>query len=182
MIARCSNPNYTHYSYYGGKGINVCEEWKSSDNFIKWANNNGYDKALTLDRIDGNGNYEPSNCRWITRKEQSHNIKNNQNVTINGVTKPLAQWAEELRINRNTLYKRFYKGLRGQDLIGDIDKKCSCHYLNVITINGINHTIKEWSKITGINENTLQSRKNRGITGEDFLKEVIVGGYRRKIV
>ena len=92
---RCYNKNYKYYSYYGGKGISVCSEWLNSfECFHNWAINNGYTDELTLDRIDSNGNYEPSNCRWITRKEQQNNTSRNHRFTINGETKTLAQWCE----------------------------------------------------------------------------------------
>ena len=73
----------------------MCDEWKN--NFVvfqQWALSNGYTNELTLDRIDVNGNYEPSNCRWVTRKVQQNNNRRNLNFTINGETKTLAQWCE----------------------------------------------------------------------------------------
>lgn len=71
MKRRCLNPNDSSYYAYGGRGIKVCNEWMHSDAFIKWAYANGYKDDLTIDRIDEDGNYEPSNCRWITRSENA---------------------------------------------------------------------------------------------------------------
>lgn len=70
MKKRCYNKRCNGYKYYGGKGITICEEWLENFNsFYKWAIENGYDEELTIDRIDSSGNYEPVNCRWITRSE-----------------------------------------------------------------------------------------------------------------
>lgn len=80
MKKRCNEPNYTYYYNYGGRGIKVCDEWqKSFENFRNWAMNNGYACDLTLDRINVDGNYEPNNCRWATRKEQANNKRYTKN-------------------------------------------------------------------------------------------------------
>lgn len=81
MIQRCENRKNPNYQNYGGRGIKVCEEWHDLENFIKWAYNVGYEErtisdrknVLSIERIDVNGNYEPSNCKWIPFKEQGRN-------------------------------------------------------------------------------------------------------------
>ena len=74
MKQRCYNPNHKAWSYYGGRGISVCDEWKNSfSSFMDWSLKNGYAENLSIDRMDGEGNYEPSNCRWVTQSEQNRN-------------------------------------------------------------------------------------------------------------
>lgn len=75
MKARCLNPKHKWYSYYGGRSICVCEEWLKFVKFMRWAMDNGYDDNLTIERIDNDGNYEPTNCKWATQHEQSMNKK-----------------------------------------------------------------------------------------------------------
>lgn len=71
---RCLDPNYPYWHRYGGRGIKVCDEWRDSpEAFCKWAIENGWQPDLTIDRIDNNGNYEPSNCRFVTQAENNRN-------------------------------------------------------------------------------------------------------------
>lgn len=125
MIQRCDNPNNTHYKYYGGIGINVCDEWRNSKDFIKWAMENGYEENLTLDRIDGTKGYYPDNCRWVTRKEQSNNVKNNRIITIKGVSHNISEWANISGIALNTLYKRANSGWDSNRLLDPVDRRFS---------------------------------------------------------
>ena len=106
MKERCSNPYHCAYQNYGGRGISYCEEWQDFQAFKTWAEFNGYSDNLTLDRINVNGNYEPSNCRWITFKEQQNNRTNNHLIEYNGDLKTLQQWGEIFNIKWTTLYKR----------------------------------------------------------------------------
>ena len=91
---RCLNTNSKYWDRYGGRGITFCDEWKTFENFMEWAKQNGYSKKLTLDRIDNDGNYEPSNCRWATMKQQQNNRSNNLRYTFKGVTHTLSEWSD----------------------------------------------------------------------------------------
>src|SRR5690606_33915955 len=105
MIQRCENPDSTGWSHYGGRGIRVCARWKTYENFLADMDRRPSSKH-TLDRIDPNGDYEPSNCRWLTMKEQENNRTNNRLLTFQGRTQTLMQWAEETGLKRETISKR----------------------------------------------------------------------------
>lgn len=110
MKDRCMNSNNKEYKNYGGRGVTVCNEWKNNfQAFYDWAMTNGYVEGLSIDRIDNNGNYEPSNCRWATRREQQLNTTRNKRITYNGKTQTLTEWSEELNVRFNKLWERLYK-------------------------------------------------------------------------
>ncbi len=109
MKSRCLNPNDPRFADYGGRGIKICDEWNGFAGFREWAMSTGYSDKLTIDRIDVNGNYEPSNCRWATIAEQANNKRTNVLVTHNGETHTLKQWSEILGINYFTLHSRIVK-------------------------------------------------------------------------
>lgn len=111
MKRRCNNPKDKNYSYYGGRGISVCKDWDTDFvTFKDWALKNGYREGLTLDRIDVNGNYEPSNCRWATQKEQSNNTRRNKFFKYNGGEYTLSQISDMCGIGYVALYKRLKRG------------------------------------------------------------------------
>lgn len=92
---RCYSPNDPYYSIYGGRGIKVCDEWINDFKvFYDWAMSSGYKEGLTIDRIDVNGDYKPSNCRWVTLEVQNNNKRNNRYISIDGETKTMTQWSK----------------------------------------------------------------------------------------
>lgn len=110
MKRRCYNKRNKRYNQYGGRGIEVCQEWKDSfEQFYEWAMENGYDDSLTLDRIDVNSNYCPSNCRWATRKEQMRNTTRNHYVTAFGETKTIAEWSDMFGVHQDVIKDRLNK-------------------------------------------------------------------------
>lgn len=124
MKSRCLNPDEPCYPRYGGRGISICDEWLDSESgstcFINWALANGYSDDLTLDRIENDGNYEPSNCRWATNKEQSNNRRSNIVVEHDGKEHTLMQLCEMLDLPYKAIYVRYRSGDRGERLIRPI--------------------------------------------------------------
>lgn len=111
MKQRCSDLKVDSYIFYGARGITVCAEWLNDfQAFCDWAMANGYSDDLTLDRIDPNGNYEPSNCRWITMKEQQNNRRSNHYITHDDRTQTAQQWGEETGISAGTILMRIRRG------------------------------------------------------------------------
>lgn len=118
MLLRCS-PTYHGAKNYYDKGIVVCDEWLGENgfkNFYKWAIDNGYDDSkpwteMTIDRIDVNGNYEPTNCRWTTSKGQCNNMTTNVMIEYNGEKRTLKQWSEYFDLSYGMLKARRSKGI-----------------------------------------------------------------------
>lgn len=109
--SRCNDKNNTRYSDYGGRGITVCSEWSESfEAFKEWSLENGYRKDLTIDRKDVNGNYEPSNCRWVTNQKQQNNRRDNHFITYNGKTRTITEWARIYNLSENALVHRILRG------------------------------------------------------------------------
>lgn len=105
IIQRCCNDRERYeWEKYGGRGINVCTEWHKYEAFRDWALSNGYSDKLTIDRIDNNGDYCPENCRFTTPKENSRNRRNTKRLTINGETKTVVEWCEQLGLSQYTVY------------------------------------------------------------------------------
>lgn len=111
MLQRCEDKNCCNYHRYGGRGILVCEEWHEFVPFMEWAFAVGYNDSLSIDRMDVNGNYEPSNCRWSTEYEKQNNRRNNIRITIDRQTRSLAEWAREYGMNYAVVYARFKRGI-----------------------------------------------------------------------
>lgn len=107
MRNRCYSVNNIMYQNYGGRGICVCDEWRNSfENFMSWANGNGYQEGLTLERINVDGNYEPSNCTWITKTEQYLNRTDSHKITAFGKTQTIKEWSSESGLKYDTIERR----------------------------------------------------------------------------
>lgn len=117
MHERCERPKHKHYHSYGGRGITICPEWREFMPFANWARANVYSDNLTIDRIDNNGNYEPSNCRWVTVKEQQNNKRTNRIIFYKGERYTLTQLAEKVGIKKTTLKERLNMGWSIEDAV-----------------------------------------------------------------
>lgn len=106
MKRRCNNPNVLHYEDYGGRGIKVCDSWNDYINFKEWAISSGYKEGLTLDRIDVDGNYEPSNCRWVGWHTQQRNRRNTVKIEYEGRMVTMQELSEITGIKAHTLDAR----------------------------------------------------------------------------
>lgn len=159
---RCFNENVESYNRYGGRGITICNEWLDFNVFAKWSLENGYSDNLTIDRIDNNGNYEPSNCRWITTKEQCNNRRNNIIVEYEGEKITLMKLSEITNISYGCLTSRYKRGYRGEELIKQVETPTTNN--NKVTVSQVREirekfsngmTAKELSEIYPINYQSI---------------------------
>jgi hypothetical protein len=178
MKTRCYNERTAAYKNYGGRGIKMCEEWLDFENFRKWAKDNGYDKTAargecTIDRKNVNGNYEPSNCRFITMAEQAGNKRSAVSLTFNGETKSISQWSDETGIDRETIRTRLKRGYGAEKAL----TKSTDIYKYYATFDGITKPVKDWCKELGIPYKTIHYRLKNGMNPELALTKPI-GGSR----
>lgn len=137
MLTRCYNKNRRQYYLYGGRGIKVCDEWnsrtgnvKAFSNFYDWAINNGYSEEkekwgrakYTLDRIDPDGDYSPTNCRWITNEEQQKNKRADKLFEYNGETKTVKEWLKQYYVKNNDYYRLLFLGYSNKEILDFISK------------------------------------------------------------
>jgi hypothetical protein len=109
MKQRCFNPNAPDFDRYGGRGITVCERWRTSfSNFL--TDMGERPEGMTLDRIDVDGDYTPENCRWATSSEQQRNTRVSINLTINGETRSIMEWAKVAAVHVGVMRRRFHAG------------------------------------------------------------------------
>lgn len=120
ILARCSNPHNTKFARYGGRGIKVCDAWKTNyPAFKEWALASGYRRGLDIDRRDNDGDYTPENCRWVTRKVNINNRCNTPQITAFGETKSRMEWVEDerCRVSVNGLIRRLESGRTPEEAI-----------------------------------------------------------------
>lgn len=137
MITRCYNKNYRKFEHYGGRGIIVCDEWKNNFvSFYEWAINNGYEFGLSIDRINVDGNYEPSNCRFTTQTIQTRNtqrIRPSNTSGYRGVTfrKSSNKWVSQISVSYKKISLGYY----------DTAIEAAIAYDTYVIENNLEHTI-----------------------------------------
>jgi hypothetical protein len=167
MKDRCLNPKSANFARYGGRGIKVCERWMTFTNFL--ADMGEQPTGKTLDRYpDNDGHYEPGNCRWTTRKQNSRNRSDNRMLTFNGQTKTLAEWVESTGHSLATLQGRVRMGWSDEQIITAPSRTRSSN--RVLTINGVTKPLAEWCRQCGISVRTVRHRlAKQGMTPAEAL-------------
>lgn len=103
LVDRCTNPESPDYKRYGGRGITVCSDWLGIQNFVAWAEQNGYKKGLEIDRIDNDKGYSPDNCRFANRETQGNNRRSNARFSVHGICKTVAQWSKLVGVDQKMM-------------------------------------------------------------------------------
>lgn len=158
MLTRTTNANARSFPDYGGRGIRVCERWR--DSFEAFYADMGPRPSAkhSVERRDNDGHYEPNNCYWATREQQGRNKRNNVRITIDGVTRTLAEWAELAGLTYETLYQRHLAGRTGSQLLVAGAELIRPKRSGAIEFNGVRDTYDGWSKRTGIKPSTIAMR------------------------
>ena len=149
MKQRCNNPNHMYFKHYGARGIKICEEWGNDfDEFYRWAYDNGYDDTMSIDRIDNNKGYEPSNCRLVYYKDQPKNRRTNHMITIYGEEMTVSDCSRKYHIPISTI---IFRERQGTDIFTERRKQ------SVICVEtGEEYkSVSEASKATGINRGNI---------------------------
>lgn len=151
---RCLNANSTGFKNYGGRGIKVCERWRTSFDAFLADMGPRPSSRHSIERDDVDGHYEPGNCRWATAAEQARNKRNNRRITINGVTKTMTDWASAAGLTPSAMLYRINAGQSGEALIAPTQRG------GCLTFNGITDTYAGWAARTGIKASTIAMRIN----------------------
>jgi len=156
MRQRCTNPKTQKYKYYGGRGITVCARWASFAHFLTDMGRKPTPKH-SIDRINNDGNYEPSNCRWATHDQQMENTRSDRNhvITLNGQSLTITEWAATLGIERSVMYRRLKRWPLERALTEPLFPKIKTR---PITFEGETMRLKDWAFRIGITSSVLHRR------------------------
>lgn len=177
MRRRCYDPTNKSFYRYGARGIVICEAWRDDYRaFMRWALSHGWAPGLTIDRIDGDGPYEPANCRWATRKVQSNNREYGRYLTLGDRTQRLSAWAEELGVAPVKISGRLNDGMTVERALttpfGDNSRNSRTR---LITARGKTRNLTEWATEMGVRPSTILSRIASGWTEERAVTTPKVG-------
>lgn len=169
MKRRCYDTKFPKYKNYGERGIKMYDDWLNDyNNFKSWAVDNGYNDTLTIDRIDVNGNYEPSNCRWITKEEQMWNRTDTLYVIYKNKQYCMSYILRELGLlnHMSAIKKRMRNGCSFEEaILKPFDRRMMIKY------NGKTKPIDEWANFYGIKKHTLYRRLTKmKLTFEEAIK------------
>lgn len=173
MKDRCSNPKSQPWKNYGGRGIKVCKRWINSfENFLADVGRRP-GKNYDLDRINNDGDYKPSNVRWATRSQNIRNTRANFLITIDGVTKCAAEWAEQIGSERHTVIQRYKSGLRGKELLvvgNRIDKRSAERRVKIDRLRRQGWKVREIAAHMGISQPSVSNHLTafRGFPGKSY--------------
>jgi hypothetical protein len=170
MYKCCCNPNCNNYENYGGRGIKLVSQWNKDivgmenavKNFIQWSKSHGYKKGLSIDRKNNDGNYESSNCRWVSRKIQNNNKRSNIFITYMGEKHTIKEWSEIKNISYNSLRERLITLHWKPEKAFNTPTRKQHHYK--INIEGEDLTLKEIALKYNIPRATLDYRLKNGWT------------------
>ena len=174
MKSRCYNPHCNCYHNYGGRGITICDEWLNGKDgksgfecFYEWSLNNGYQKGLSIDRVNNDLGYSPSNCQYTDLKTQANNTRQNINVTYQGKTQTLVQWCEELGLKYSAIRSRITDyGWTPEEAFTRPLKEDPSLYL----YKGKEYTLPQLAKMCGIQRNSLKRRLAEGMSVEEAVE------------
>lgn len=175
MRSRCRDGKSPGYKNYGGRGIRICDEWYDDfQTFYLWANSNGYRDNLSIDRINVNGHYEPSNCRWATQKQQANNTRVNVYLTHNGKVQTMRMWADELGIPYQLVRDRHKvnPNMSFDELYAPVQENIKLKY------KGKEQDISAWANELGVPLGTIYNRIYR--YGISNVEKILMKGDKRK--
>jgi len=164
MIERCINSKSNAWHRYGGRGIKVCEAWRNSFQLFLFHMGHRPAAGYSLDRIDNDGDYEPGNCRWATRKQQHRNKSNNRFVSDGQRTQTISAWAEELGMIHHAVCSRLENYPPEIALTvpkGELPKRPRCYHRRLITYQGRTLNIAAWAREFGISRERLRQRLDK---------------------
>lgn len=161
MIARCERPSDKRFYCYGARGIKVCERWRGENGFQNFIADVGRRpvRGYSIDRINNDGNYEPSNCKWSTRIEQANNKSKNIYITYKGETKTLKEWSRELGLNYKNLWERMSYGWSFEKSIKMENRET---VRRLVEYKGTTKTLAQWCKELHLTYGTVKSRLDKG--------------------